>query len=60
MQKYNKAIWGGVAAAATTILSAILKGAFDIEIDGETQGAITTFFTVLVVYFVPNVDIEKE
>ena len=51
--QYNKAIYGGVAAAITTILAFIAQQ-YGVELSAELQTAITTLITAAVVYAVPN------
>lgn len=51
--KYNKATYGGLAVALTTVLVFIAQY-FGYETPPEIQGAITTLITALVVWAVPN------
>ncbi len=51
--QYNKAVYGGVAAAITTILAFVAQQ-YGIELSAEIQTAITTLITAAVVYAVPN------
>lgn len=51
--QYNKAIYGTLAGAITTILFYVLAQ-YSITPGLEVQGAITTVITMIIVYFVPN------
>lgn len=50
---YNKATYGGLAVALTSVLVFIAQY-FGYEIPAEIQGAITTLIAPLVVWAIPN------
>lgn len=55
--QYNKAIYGGLAAAIVTILS-FVSFQTGYELSPEVQTALTTLITAAVIYFVPNKEVE--
>lgn len=57
--QYNKAIYGALAGAITTILVYIAQY-YGLVLDTQVQGAITTIITMIVVYAVPNKPVEEE
>jgi hypothetical protein len=50
---YNKATYGALAGALTTIIFYVLS-LYDIRPGLEVQGAVTTVLMTLIVYLVPN------
>lgn len=50
---YNKAVYGTLAGALTTILFYILS-LYGIVPGPEVQGAVTTVIMMLIVFLVPN------
>lgn len=53
MQKYNKAIYGPIAAAVSKIIVSVLAG-YGTELGLELEVALTTILTFAAVYFIPN------